>query len=197
MNYTVRLALIGVLAALAIALNVAGPKFPAPYAPFLYYQVWEIPLVVAFLAIGPIEGIIVSVINTLLLFAYFQGSLPSGPFYNLIAVLSMFIGIYIPYKLATLKCPTEKLSDFLKQHIKLITVSATATGIITRVVVTTIVNYFSLQQPYPIGFSFTSPAALGFLPLSVLFNATVAIYTIPIAIGITIVAIKATANIRR
>ena len=197
MNYTIRLALIGVFSALAIALNVAGPKIPAPYAPFLYYQVWEIPIVVAFLAIGPIEGVVVSVINTIILFAYFQGPLPSGPFYNLIAMMSMFIGIYIPYKLSTRKCPTEKLSDFLKQHLKMITVLATAGGITTRVLVTTIINYFSLQQSYPIGFSFTQPAALGFLPLSILFNATVAVYTIPIAIGITAVAIKATVNIRR
>jgi riboflavin transporter FmnP len=197
MNYTIRLALIGVFSALAIALNVAGPKIPAPYAPFLYYQVWEIPIVVAFLAIGPIEGVLVSVINTIILFAYFQGPLPSGPFYNLIAVLSMFIGIYIPYKLSTRKCSAEKLSDFLKQHLKMITVSATLAGIATRVLITTIINYFSLQQSYPIGFSFTQPAALGFLPLSILFNATVAVYTIPIAIGITAVAIKATVNIRR
>jgi len=197
MNTTLRITLIGVFAALAIALNVAGPKIPAPYAPFLYYQIWEIPIVVAFLAIGPLEGIAISVINTLLLFAYFPGPLPSGPFYNLIAMLSMFLGIYLPYKLATLKCAAEKLSEYLKTHLGMITITATVMGITTRVLVTTVLNYFSIQQAYPIGFSFTSPAALAFLPLSALFNATVAVYTIPIAIALTAIAIKATVNFRR
>jgi riboflavin transporter FmnP len=197
MNTTLRITLIGVFAALAIALNVAGPKIPAPYAPFLYYQIWEIPLVVAFLAIGPLEGITISVINTLVLFAYFPGPLPSGPFYNLIAMLAMFLGIYIPYKLATRKCAKEKLSDYLKTHLGIITITATTMGITARVLITTVLNYFSIQQAYPIGFSFTPPAALAFLPLSALFNATVAVYTIPIAIGLTAVAIKATVNFRR
>lgn len=194
MRNTIRIVLIAVFTALAIVLNVAGPKIPAPYAPFLFYQLWEIPIVVAFLTIGPLEGIAVSVINTLVLFAYFQGSLPSGPFYNLIAVLSMFVGIYVPYKLATRKCPAEKLSEYLKNHLKLITVAATAMGIFTRVVVTTPINYFAVQQPFPIGFSFTQPAALAFLPLSALFNATVAVYTIPVAIAITVAILRVFPN---
>ena len=180
------LSLIIIFVALATALNIYGPKIPFPLAPFLFYQLWEIPIVVAFLAVGPKSGIIVTVINTLILLAVFPGSLPTGPLYNLIAVLSMFLGIYIPYRLATHACKTENLSNFLHRHVKLISVSATALGIALRVVVTTFVNYFALQQPYPIGFSLPSIDALAFLPLGALFNATVAIYTIPIAIIITI-----------
>jgi riboflavin transporter FmnP len=191
MRTTIRITLIGVFAALAIALNVAGPKIPAPFAPFLYFQIWEIPIAVAFLAIGPLEGIAISVINTLVLFAYFPGPLPSGPFYNLIAMIAMFLGIYIPYKLATRKCPTEKLSDYLKTHLGMISLTATVMGIATRIIVTTALNYFAVQQAYPIGFSFTEPAAVAFLPLSALFNAIVAVYTIPIAIGLTAIAVKA------
>ena len=183
---TKKLTLIIVFVALAAALNIAGPKIPAPYAPFLFYQLWEIPIVLAFVAIGPKEGVAVTVINTLILFAVFNPGANAGPLYNLIAILSMFLGIYIPYKLAVRGCKTENFSKYLKQHIKIISISATALGIIMRVAVTTFVNYFAIQQPYPIGFSFTQPAALAFLPLSALFNATVALYTIPIAIAIAI-----------
>ena len=49
---TKTLAFIIVFAALTIAINVAGPKIPAPYAPFLYYQLWEIPIVISFLVLG-------------------------------------------------------------------------------------------------------------------------------------------------
>lgn len=187
---TKRLTLIIVFIALTIALNVAGPKIPAPYAPFLYYQIWEIPIVIAFLAIGPTAGVMIAVINTLILIAYFPGYLPVGPLYNLIAVLPMLLGIYIPYKITSRGCKTEKLGEFLQKHVKLISIAATGLGIILRVGVTTISNYFLLQLPYPFGFSYTSAAALLFLPLSALFNATVALYTIPIALAVTIAVLS-------
>jgi riboflavin transporter FmnP len=183
---TKRLTLIIIFIALTIALNIAGPKIPAPYAPFLYYQLWEIPIVIAFLAIGPKAGTTVALVNTLILLVVFPGALPTGPIYNLIAVLSMLLGIYIPYRLATHGYKTENLGTFLQKHSKLISVSATASGITVRVLVTTVTNYFFLQQPSPIGFSYKPEAALLFLPLSALFNATVALYTIPIALAVVI-----------
>ena len=187
---TKKLTLIIVFVALAAALNAAGPKIPAPYAPFLYYQLWEIPIVIAFLVIGPKEGIFVAFLNTLILFAVFNPGGNFGPLYNLIAMLAMFLGFYIPYGLATHGCKTENLSDFLQQHIKMISISATALGITLRVLITTVINYFALQQPYPIGFSYNQHSALLFLPLSVLFNATVAVYTIPIGFAVAIVILK-------
>ncbi len=183
---TKRLTLIIIFIALTIALNIAGPKIPAPYAPFLYYQLWEIPIVIAFLAIGPKAGTSVALVNTLILLVVFPGALPTGPIYNLIAVLSMLLGIYIPYRLATHGYKTENLGTFLQKHSKLISVSATASGITVRVLVTTVTNYFFLQQPSPSGFSYKPEAALLFLPLSTLFNATVALYTIPIALAVVI-----------
>ena len=180
------LSLIIIFIALAIALNEYGPKIPYPLYPFLYYQLWEIPIVVAFIVIGPKAGVTITVINSLVLLAVFQGGLPTGPFYNLIAVLSMLLGIYIPYRIATHGCKVENLGSFLRQHVKLITVAATTLGIILRVVVTSFVNYFALQQPYPIGFSFQQIDVLAFLPLGAIFNATIALYTIPVAIGIAI-----------
>jgi riboflavin transporter FmnP len=183
---TKTLALIIVFVALAAALNIVGPKIPAPYAPFLFYQLWEIPIVLAFIAIGPRVGVAVTVINTFILFAVFNPGANAGPIYNLIAILSMFLGIYLPYKLAVRGCKTENFSNYLKKHLTIISISATALGITMRVLVTTIVNYFAIQQPYPVGYSFTQPAALAFLPLGALFNATVALYTIPIAIAIAI-----------
>jgi riboflavin transporter FmnP len=187
---TKRLTLIIIFIALTAALNVAGPKIPAPYAPFLIYQVWEIPIVVAFLAMGPKVGITITVINALILFAVFQGSLPTGPFYNLIAVLAMLLGIYLPYKLATRHCPTENLGSFLQQRLKLISISATALGIVFRITVTTPTNYIALQLPYPFGFGLNSSGAIALLPLIAVFNATVALYTVPIALAVTIALIS-------
>jgi hypothetical protein len=66
-------------------------KIPALFAPFLYYQIWEIPLVASFLLFGPLVALFISVINTAVLIAYFPGNLPTGPLYNLAAVLSMLL----------------------------------------------------------------------------------------------------------
>ena len=183
---TRRLTLIIIFVALTVALNVAGPKIPAPYAPFLIYQIWEIPIVVAFLAMGPRVGVIITVINALILFAVFPGALPTGPLYNLVAVLAMFIGIYLPYKLATRRRSTENLSSYMKQHFKLISTSATALGIVFRIIITTPTNYVALQLPYPFGFGLNSGGAIALLPLIAVFNATVALYTIPIALAVSV-----------
>lgn len=183
---TKTLALIIIFVALTMALNVAGPKIPAPYAPFLYYQIWEIPIVIAFLSLGLVAGLIISAVNTVILTVYFPGYSPLGPFYNLIAILSMMLGVYIPYLIVTRGSRTENLPDILKKHAKMITISATALGIVFRIVNTSVMNYFALQQPYPIGFSYKPAAALAFLPLGALFNGTLALYTIPTAFAITI-----------
>lgn len=187
---TKRLTLIIVFIALTTALSIEGPKIPAPYAPFLYYQLWEIPIVVAFLAMGPKAGVTITVINTLILLAVFPGSLPVGPIYNFDAVLAMLLGIYIPYKVATRKCPTEKLSSFLQQHFKLISISATALGLVLRVIVTTPINYFALQLSYPFGFGLNSAGTLALLPLIAFFNATVALYTIPFALAVAVAIVS-------
>ncbi len=82
---TKKLSLTIVFAALAIALN---PTFTYislnfPFAQGLIYQIWEIPIVVAFLIISPVAGLGVSLLNTAVLFAIFPGALPTGPVYNL------------------------------------------------------------------------------------------------------------------
>ena len=85
------IAAIAVFSALSIALVFSPAKFPAPYAPFLKYQIWEIPIVAAFLLYGPLVGIVVSILNTIILLIVYPGDLPVGPLYNLAAILSMLV----------------------------------------------------------------------------------------------------------
>lgn len=184
------LSIIIIFTALAAVLNFYGPKIPFPLAPFLFFSFWEIPIVVAFLMGGPRSGITVGIINTLILLVVFPGALPTGPLYNLAAVLAMFIGIYLPYLLAKHGCKNEDFGSYLKSHIAIFSVAAITLGITVRVLLLTVINYFALQQPYPIGFSMPEFAVLGFLPLGAAFNAIVALYTIPIAIGITVAVMK-------
>jgi riboflavin transporter FmnP len=178
------LSLIIVFTALAAALNIYGPKISFPLYPFLYFQLWEIPIVTAFLMVGPRSGVIVGAINTLILLIFFQGYLPAGPFYNFAAVLAMFVGIYLPYWISKRKCKDENFGNYLRQHLLVFIVSATGLAIFLRVVALAVINYFALPQKYPIGLEMLPEPVLVFLPLGAIFNAIVALYTVPIAIGI-------------
>jgi len=161
-----------VFAALTIALNLWGPKIPAPYATFLIYQLWEIPIVAAYLLFGSYVGILIAITNTLMLFAVFPGALPTGPLYNLAALLSMLFGIYLIHKILTKR--------FSKQNEAIVATSSTAFGIVLRVGIMTIINYALLRYPSPVGYSIPEEGILAMLPLIGIFNATLALYTIPL-----------------
>jgi hypothetical protein len=136
--------------------------------------------VVAFLIISPVAGLSISLLNTAILFAVFPGALPTGPAYNLAATLSMQIGIFSTHMIA--KKMTRKTTE---QHsselgIKWATASTTM-GMLTRAAIMSIILYFALPQPPPIGFGLNQTETIAYLPLAGLFNATLALYTIPIA----------------
>lgn len=164
-----------VFAALTVALNpgvVPATGVPAPYAPFLIYGLWEIPIVAAFILISPASGILISLLNATVLFVFFPGPLPTGPFYNLIALFSMLLGLYIAQRFISHEGDNQ-------QKVLKFAAASTILGIFLRVVVMTLANYFTLQQPYPIGFQLTELEAFAFLPLGALFNGTVVLYTLP------------------
>lgn len=173
---TKELAITIVFAALTVALNpgvLPATGVPAPYAPFLIYGLWEIPIVAAFILISPTSGIMISLLNAGVLFVFFPGPLPTGPFYNLIAIFSMLLGVYIVRRYVTRESTNQ-------QKVLKIVAASTIFGIILRVAVMAVVNYVTLQQPYPIGFELEEMAVLvTYLPATALFNGTVALYTVP------------------
>ncbi len=168
-----RLSLIALFTALAIILNFAI-SFPAPFADFLLYEVWEVPIVVAFLLLGLRSGVTVAFLNSIVLELVKPGALPTGPVYNFAAVLAMFAGMLLAQRAA-------KGRGW--GIVTLITVS-TSLGVATRTAIMTIVNAIVLPLPYPVGFgSFgvTSSQVPALLVLIGLFNVTVALYTIPLS----------------
>ena len=181
---TKKLSLTIVFAALAIALNPTFTyiSFAAPFAQGLIYQIWEIPIVVAFLIISPVAGLGVSLLNTAVLFAIFPGALPTGPIYNLAATLSMQIGIFAAVAIGKRFFCSKNPDTNILSKTKWAAV-ATTTGILTRVAFMSVVLYFALPQEAPIGFKsfgFDQALTIAYLPFAALFNATLALYTIPI-----------------
>lgn len=211
---TKTVAVITVFAALTIALNLSPVKIPAPYAPYLIYQLWEIPIVAAFLLYGWRVGLLITIINTLILIIVFPGVLLTGPLYNLAAVMSMLLGVGIVGKsvyvgrlmplalggAAFLLFAYELLQFALMETLFFALVFVfsflfilwletgrstrkpalfTMSGIAMRVVIMSLVNWTFLRFPPPFGFSMPNPAILLSLPLIAIFNATLALYTIP------------------
>ena len=168
-----KLTIIAIFSALSIFLSLSPLKFSAPFAPFLKYQLWEIAIVTAFLLYGAKVGISISTINTLVLFVFFPGDLPTGPIYNFIAVLSMLSGIYIIQKVAG--------KHFSRGREAILTALSTAVGVVTRVIVMTIVNWIVLPLSPPFGYNISAGALPGFLATVAFFNATIVLYTIPVS----------------
>lgn len=178
---TKTLALTILFAVVTIILNPAFTNivFPFPLATFLFFQIWEIPIVVAFILIGPKSGVMISLLNTLVLLAVFPGASPTGPFYNLAAVLSMLLGVYLAYKLVASKQKTES-STF--RYGTILVVVSTALGAIFRVGIMSVVNYVFLRFPPPVGYGYTEAAIIPFIPIVAVFNAIIVLYTVPIGL---------------
>lgn len=171
MMETKAIAFTGVFTALTIALNLSPLKLPAPYAPFLYYQIWEIPIVTAFLLFGPPTGVGIAIINTIALLAIFPGELPTGPIYNLVAIMSTFVGVSGALLLS------GRLLRGRKNVVLL--VLTTILGTIVRVCIMSLVNWVFLRYPPPFGFSISEQLLIMWIPLIGFFNASLTLYTIP------------------
>ena len=167
------LAIVAVFSALSIILTLSPLKFAFPLLPFLKYQFWEVAIVTAFLLYGAKVGISISTINTLVLFAFFPGDLPSGPIYNFIAVLSTLAAIYIVQRVAG--------NRFSMGREVILTVISTGVGVVTRVVVMSIVNWIVLPLAPPFGYSLPVSDLSYYLSLIAVFNATIVLYTIPLS----------------
>lgn len=161
---------VALFTALAFVLNVLV-KVPAPYAPFLVYQVWEVPILAAFLIFGVSSGISVAILNLIILQVVYPGPLPTGPLYNLAAILATMLGVAVAHRILVRR----------GSRAPAVTVGSTILGGLSRVVIMTIVNGVFLPFSYPIGFNIPGAALPGLLTLVAVFNATLALYTIPLA----------------
>ncbi len=172
MNRSQRVCLIALFTALAVVLNFAA-AIPAPYALFLSYEVWEVPILVAVILMGFWSGVTVAALNTLIL-EFHPGPLPTGPVYNLVAELSMILGVMA----------AQRIGRGANWKPAFTWVSATIGGAALRTLVMTLVNAAVLPQPYPVGFGLPVSLVPGYLVLIGVFNFTLTLYTVPLAYSV-------------
>lgn len=158
---TRRVAAIALLAPLSYLLSL-GPKIPFPPLPFLVFELWEVPVYFALqfydlkTALG-VEAIVFLVIMSR------ESFLLLGPVYNLIAVLLTMLGFLLGRRL-------------VGQAV------GVASGVALRVAGMSVVNWSLLRYPPPIGFSIPVKVLTATLWLYGVFNATVAAYSLVLAV---------------
>jgi riboflavin transporter FmnP len=155
----------------------SGIAVPAPFLPYLSYYIWEIPIIAALFLIGLKPGILIMLLNAAVMLAVFQGHPFIHPIGSLISGSSTLLGAYLGYKLATRSTSQEKKPSESK-----IVAYSTTFGILSRVAVMTPINYVLLYFASSsfLGIELTEPEIIAILPLGVLFNVTIVLYTIPI-----------------
>jgi len=119
-----------IIAFSALTIVLTFVRIPVPYPPGFSYQVFEIPIVVAFLLFGFKYGIVVALINMVaaMTFLIGPGGLLGPPFY-FAAILWMLVGVQISLKIVS------RWSDSIKavSASKYVALS-TAVGILTRTI---------------------------------------------------------------
>jgi len=168
------IALTIVFAAVAIALNPV--LIPAVFLPRFYFRFWEIPIVIAFLLLGPKSGVIVALLNTIAQLTIFLG--PAGilgPPVALIGTLIMLLGLYVADRL--LKRKASRNENLGKRPIAYFT----ALGTFFRMAFACpFVTYLAYGFLLPlVGFRFTEPEIIALIPLVLLFDLILSLITIP------------------
>jgi len=173
---TKSLMLIVVFAALTIVLNPV--RIPTAYWPGFFYRLWEIPIVVSFLLFGPKIGISVAFLNALIQIMLFP--VPAGVIaypWGLVATLTMLLGVYVAQRVFRQGLLPETSILGAKPILYL-----TSLGIAFRAGIMPFVDYsvYHSLLPLALGRSFTETYIVALIPPMIVFNITVALYTVPI-----------------
>ena len=173
------IALAVMFAAIAIALNTI--RIPTIYLPGFSYHFNEIPLVVTFILFGPKIGFLVGALHLAgqeLLFPIGPPGIVAYPM-GFIALLVMILGAFLANKLIAQKSKVDNPTSEKKRIIWITACAATVRGGIMP-----ILEYFVLYGvlfPLVLGTDIPRTYAAGLVPSFILYNVTVALYTVPIA----------------
>jgi riboflavin transporter FmnP len=178
-NYCVKLntkAIVLTIVFTALAIALSPVVIPAGYLLGFFYRFWEIPIVAAFLLLGPKSGVTVALLRTvaaLTLFPAPAGVL--GPPVTLLVTFNMLLGVYAADRLLKRKASQdENLGTKPVMYF-------TALGTLTRVVLSTFVTYVLFRFLLPlVGLSFSDAQIMLLIPVVMLFDLTLSLYTIPI-----------------
>ncbi len=165
-------------AAIAIALNVI--KVPTIYWPGNFYQLYEIPVVVAFLLFGAKIGVLVGVVNVagqLLLFNYGPEWVPGYPV-AILALLVMMTGVYVGNWFVKRRVGSNKVVGR-----KRTTFYLTAFAVLFRGGLMPFFDFwvfYCILLPIALAIPIPDSYIWGMMPFFIIFNATVPLYSVSV-----------------
>ncbi len=176
-----QIGLIITFAAIAIVLNAI--KIPAFFWPGNFFTLSDIPVVIAFILFGVRIGVLVGFFNLLgqLMFFMINPAYLAAYPMGFVATLLMLLGVYLASKIIERKEQTKKFG-WNKTGLYL-----TLFAFILRATIMPLIDYqifYRLLLPM-FGYSLPETYIIGLIPVFILFNAIVPIYTVPIAYTIT------------
>lgn len=138
---TFRLVLSAILASLATFMTLSQLVFPFPVLPYLRFELAEVPVVAGFLLLGPAAGLTSAAIYWGIL--NFVGEwVPIGPLMKLLSLAPTLIGLWIGLEVYQ---RTLRKRGGAALHFGV----GVSFGILSRVMVTTILNYVLLGYMFP------------------------------------------------
>ena len=171
----------------ALAIALIPFKIPAIFLFGFYYRLTEIPIVTCFLIFGLKCAVSVALITTLAQLTILIDSTGIvGPSVGLLTLLIMLLGLYAAHRLMKQKLVSNEHSK-IKSILFL-----TGSGILSRIAISPFATYllFGLLIPLTGGPTFSNDFIIGIMPFTMLFGATVPIYTIPVSYLLAIVIRK-------
>ncbi len=175
---TKSIALVITFSAVAIALNTI--KIPTLYWPGNFYQVCEIPIVIALLLFSFKIGVFVAAINLagqLAFFLYSPVYIVAYPV-ALIAVLLMLSGVYLANIFISRRPASGRPAGWKRSTLYLTAFAVLFRGGIMPLIDAAV--FYRLLLPL-LGYPILDTYIIGLLPVFILFNATTPLYTVPLA----------------
>jgi len=162
----------------ALAISLIPFKIPAIFLFGFYYRLTEIPIVTCFLIFGLKCAVSVALITTLAQLTILIDSTGIvGPSVGLLTLLIMLLGLYATQRLM-------KQKSLSNEHSKIKSILFfTGSGTLSRIAISPFATYllFGLLIPLTGGPTFSNDFIIGIMPFTMLFGATVSLYTIPLS----------------
>jgi riboflavin transporter FmnP len=165
----------------AVAIAVTAVRIPVVFYPGIYYPLSQIPIIIAFLLFGAGIGVAVAFITLagqLALFPIGAGSLILYPM-DLASGLIMFAGLYVASRFIKRNHKSERISILKKPIIGL-----TLLAIVFRGGIMPFIDYevaWHILVRLVLGINLPEAYIMGLVPVFVIYNVIVPLYTIPVA----------------
>jgi len=167
---TLEIVLPAIFASIAVFMTLAGLVFPFPILPYLRFELAEIPVIVVFLIMGPIQGLTSAGLYWAILNVVGEW-VPIGPAMKFLSLAPTLVGLW---------AGTVLYRRFFKERARIITSLGLSIliAIIARVAVTSLMNFVLLWYLFPFFLDLAAGSLSATLGLSLSSQVIILLFTL-------------------